>query len=119
MSYPNTPILFTSIQNQTNRFNYCHYGMANLSGGMVQITQINGVGLVTNGFVWQGPEIWFYPQNVDGISTGWAASAGYSGCVASSLISTSWTASPGYPGSSVTITTVWTASQSFGDEYPS
>lgn len=102
MSYPNTPIVFTSIQNYSDRYNYCAYGMALVDYGLVQVSQINGVGLVTSGLVWQGPEIWFYPQAVDGIATGWTAAAGYSGCAAASLI-----------------TTTWSASQSFGSEFPS
>lgn len=62
------------------------------------VSQINGVGLVTGGLVWQKPEIWFDIQSVDGISTGWTAAAGYS-------------------GSATLITTSWTESHAFGNEY--
>lgn len=79
------------------------------------ITQINGVGLVTNGLVWQKPEIWFDFQSVDNISTGWTAAAGYSG--SATLYSTGWTAAAGYSGSATLIATSWTESRAFGLEF--
>ena len=83
MNYPNTPNYFTSRITQGNPANACPYGMAQLDGGMCQISQINGYGLLTLGFIWQAPEIWFHPQAMDGIGpngasmTVWTAAAGY------------------------------------------
>lgn len=76
MSYPNTPNKFTNYQNTHEPNNACFYGMANATNGLCQIAQINGIGLVTKGLVWSGPEIWFYPQEAQGLATGWTAWAG-------------------------------------------
>ncbi len=111
-----TPIIFTSIQNQSNPYNYCLYGMALLTGGLVQVVATNGIGLVTGGLVWQGPIVWFDPQAANPISTGWTACFGYAG--STYTITTGWTAMAGYIGSSSTITTTWSSSQEFGDEFP-
>lgn len=108
MNYPNTPNYFTSRITQGNPANACPYGMAQLDGGMCQISQINGYGLLTLGFIWQAPEIWFHPQAMDGIGpngasmTVWTAAAGYSGCVSASLVVTTWVSSQSF-GSEVTI----------------
>lgn len=100
MSLEQTPIVFTSVQNQANPLQYTPLGMALLSGGLVQIVSINGVGLVTNGLVWQANSVWFDPGSMDGIATGWTACAGYSGSAMASLIITNWS-----------------SSQSFGNEF--
>lgn len=115
MSYPNTPIQFTSRIYQGNANNYTLYGMALLDGGLCQVAQTNGIGLVTFGFVWQGPEIWFFPQEAQSLTTGWTAAAGYTG--SGSAITTSWMAASGYAGSSLVITTTWTNSTEFGVEF--
>lgn len=108
MSYPNTPYTITRVLTQANRNNVVHYGMADLSNGMVQIDQMNGYGLITRGFLWQLGEIWFYPQEAAPITTTWA----YTGA----SLATGWTASFGYAGSTHTITTTWADSRSFGNE---
>ena len=117
MSYPNTPNdLATKSSTPSNTMNYTYYGMANLSGGLIQVAQINGVGLLTNGFVWQMPEIWFYPQEARSLTTGWTASLGYSG--SATVIATGWTAALGYFGSTSSISTTWTSPVAFGLELP-
>jgi hypothetical protein len=118
VSLDQTPSTLTSNVSQGNRFQYTPYGMAMLSGGLVQITSINGVGLLTNGFIWQAPSIWFDPQAFDGVSTTWAAAYGYPG--SSFNILTGWTASAGYSGCAAAslIATSWASSQSFADEFP-
>lgn len=117
MSLEQTPYTMTSNVEQHNRFQVCPYGMALLTRGLVQIVSINGYGLMTNGFLWQGPAIWFDAQSAAApFSTSWSAAAGYSG--SASLIATGWTAASGYSGSASLILTAWTASQSFGDEFP-
>jgi len=120
LSLEQTPHVFTSNLSQGNRFQYTPYGMALLTGGLVQIVSINGVGLVTGGFIWQGPAIWFDPDAPVPLVTGWTACAGYSGCAAASLVATGWTAAAGYSGaaSASLVSTVWALSQSFGDEFP-
>ena len=91
MITPNSPL----PQNITQKFYlndpnaYYALGMPLVSGGLVNVVQVNGIGLVTNGFVWQIPELWFAPQSVDGIATGWTAALGYAG--STSVITTSWT----------------------------
>jgi hypothetical protein len=117
MSLEQTPVLLTSNVEQHNRFQYCPYGMALLNGGLCQIVSINGIGLVTDGFIWQGPAVWFDAQAYSTpVTTTWSASYGYAG--SSLTISTGWTASIGYSGSASLISTSWTASQNFGDEFP-
>lgn len=116
MNLEQTPSTLTANLYQGNRFQYTPMGMALLSGGLVQNVSINGIGLVTKGFIWQGPAIWFDPNAYAPISTSWGAAYGYIG--SSFVISTGWTAAIGYSGSASLITTAWTASQSFGDEFP-
>lgn len=110
--HPNSPNSFSITRNQHNPLQFVPYGMAMLTGGLVQVVQINGVGLLTDGFIWQAPEYWFHPQSMYGVSTSWSAAAGYSGCVSASLISNSWTAAAGYSGCAAAslITTAWTNS---------
>lgn len=110
MSYPNTPTTFTSVLYQVDKNNVVHYGMADLSGGMIQIDQINGYGLITNGFLWQFNEIWFYPQEAAPITTTWADG--------NAPITTGWSPCIGYLGSSLVITTNWVNSRSFANEIP-
>lgn len=117
MNLEQTPVLLTSNQSQGNRFQYTPMGMALLSGGLVQNVSINGIGLVTDGFIWQGPAIWFDPNAFAPLSTSWNAASGYVG--SSVIIATGWTAAIGYVGSSSVISTLWVASQSFADEFPS
>lgn len=92
--------------------------MALLAGGLIQIVQVNGIGLVTNGLIWQGPEIWFDAQAAMNLTTGWTAAAGYMG--SATLVSTAWTAAIGYSGSASVYQTTWTKS-AFGSysEFPS
>lgn len=93
---PNTPIQFTNKFYRFDQYAYYGLGMPQVTFGFVNIVQVNGVGLLTDGFVWQIPELWFAPESVDGIATGWTAAAGYSGCAAASLISTAWTSSQSF-----------------------
>ena len=91
---------------------YCVYGQAELNFGLAVLDGINGAGLVTRGFIWQGPYIWYdqlAAYSGYSLFTGWTAAMGYSG--SATLIATGWTAAYGYAGSSFTITTGWTASQ--------
>jgi len=111
MSYQPTPNTITFHPNQLDANNVAPMGMAMLTGGLCQIVSINGFGLVTNGFLWQGNAMWFDANSFSPISTTWAASG--------SSIATGWTAAYGYAGSSLSIQTSWSASQSFADEYPS
>lgn len=110
-----TPILFTSLGRQSDPYRYGTYGMALLDQGICQIDAINGVGLLTRGFIWQGPAVWFDPQSMYGVSTNWSAAAGYSGNA--TLYTTGWTAAIGYAGSATTYATTWVKSQSFGSEF--
>lgn len=48
------------------------YAMSNVDFGLTVQGAVNGYGLVTHGFLWQLPEIWFAPQSVDGVSSGWS-----------------------------------------------
>lgn len=89
----NTPLLFTDLNIQADSYNYTCLGMPLVDGGLVMVVQVNGVGLLSSGLVWQKPEIWFDTQSVDGIATGWTAAAGYSGGAAASLVVTAWTES--------------------------
>lgn len=77
MSYPNTPSTITSVLSQFDKNNVVHYGMADLSGGLIQIDQINGYGLMTNGFLWQFGEIWFYPEDAAPLNTTWVNSRSF------------------------------------------
>lgn len=84
----------------------------------MQITQVNGVGLCTNGLVWQDCDVYFYPNDVIGISTGWTPALGYSGN-ATMVLSTAWSPALGYSGNAtLVISTAWTPSIAFGNETP-
>lgn len=113
MSFPYTPTEFTSLKYQSDKNNACFYGMASFTYGLAQVGAINGFGLVTNGFLWQGPGIWFDAETALNLSTGWTAASGYSG--SATLIATGWTAAAGYSGSSSVISTTWTATTFAGD----
>lgn len=82
---------------QSNPQNYTVYGQAVVTGGLIVQDGISGVGLVTNGFVWTGYDVWFDPQLAAPIVTSWSNS--------NALITTSWT------DSNSAITTTWTTSQ--------
>lgn len=110
--HPNSPDQLTmKSSTPANTWNVGFYGMAQLTGGLVQITQINGHGLLTKGFVWQLPELWFDPQSMDGVATGWTAALGYTG--SASVLATGWTAAIGYAGSASVISTAWTLASDF------
>jgi hypothetical protein len=111
VSYQPTPYTIAFHPNQKDPNNVAPMGEAMLNGGLCQIASINGFGLVTNGFLWQGNAIWFDANSFAPIATTWAAT-GLS-------LTTGWTAAYGYQGSSFVIQTSWSASQSFADEYPS
>lgn len=72
-------------------------GMALSTDGLTSWDTYEGVGLLTYGFVWPCPGIWYGPYTTPGttlIQTTWASV---------SLVSTSWTLSPG-----ATVSTTWT-----------
>jgi hypothetical protein len=105
MSYKQTPYTIALHNNQKDSMNVGALGMAMLTGGLCQIVAINGIGLVTDGFLWQGNAIWMDLNALSPISTSWASS--------NASVTTSWSSS------NASITTAWAAADNFGDEFPS
>lgn len=95
------------------------YGESVVSGGLNVRHGISGAGLISKGFIWEGYEIYLWPQDASPIVTGWTAAAGYSG--SATLIATGWTAAAGYSGCAAAslISTTWAVSSNFGNEFPS
>lgn len=69
------------------------YGMALVDRGLVVGGAIDGVGLVTNGFLWQLYKIWFDDQYYQNLSTSWTNS--------DSVITTTWA------NDNASVTTTW------------
>lgn len=104
------------FQNPKDPNSHTVYGEAIVSDGLEVRDGVSGSGLISDGFVWEGYEIWMWPQDATPITTGWTPMIGWSG--SASMIATGWTAAAGYSGSASPITTMWTASQVFGTEFP-
>lgn len=70
--------------NYHDQYGFFAYGEALVTFGLVEISAINGFGLVTRGLIWQGYDIWG-PYAGASLSTSWSAQAG------ASTLSTTWT----------------------------
>jgi hypothetical protein len=81
-------------------FDIATYSEAVLTRGLEVRDAIAGLGLLTNGLVWPGPQIWLATDQISGIATSWSVGA--------SVASTSWTAASG-PSS-----TTWTSEPKSG-----
>ncbi len=67
---------FGAYNAPSNPNNVTTYGQALLNTGLCQITQVNGVGLVTRGLCWVAGEIWFDAIAAKPITTSWTDIAG-------------------------------------------
>jgi hypothetical protein len=63
------------------------YGEALVTNGLVTRNVVNGLGLVTRGFIWELYGIWFDAEYYAPITTSWAA-------YGATLTSTTWTSPP-------------------------
>lgn len=69
------------------------YGEPLLSYGLYNRSSINGIGLVTRGFLWETQDIWLDTTFVSQLSTTWVVGSSVSSTswvVGSSVSSTSW-----------------------------
>ena len=76
---------------------YFTYGEGIVSSGFVVRDGINGVGLVTRGFIWQLYDIWVGREATDSLSTSWSN--------AEASLTTNWT------NMDTGISTTWTDMQ--------
>lgn len=95
----------SQYQNQRDKSSFSVYGESVVSGGLCVQNGISGAGLITTGFLWEGYEIWLWPEDSSPVSTSWGSANGYSG--SASLIVAGWTAAVGYSGSASLVSTAW------------